>query len=314
MTVKKQVKKGIDFFPLNVAMNEAVELVEAQFGLIGFGVIIKLYQRIYQRGFYCEWTPDVAMVVARKLGISSAKLTQVVEAAVRRGVFDQTLFEQAQILTSKGIQKRYLDVVSKRKCKELETKYLLVELPVGMQAAEPEKRDEPPQKRDAPPPIRDGAPQRKEKERKEKKTIEEERREDNTKTKNPCEGGEGDCGGSRRGSGLASGMGNEGEGVPAQIEAVCRQADMPLSELDRSRVRTLLTTYTPGEIVTAVQKAAEQGRDKLKWAYILGILKKGGGTNDGSGKNGRAAAQWQDHGSDGARAQGAGYKLESTRI
>lgn len=49
-------KEGIEYFPLNCRLDEKFELIEAEFGLKGFAVIVKLLQRIYgEHGYYCEW-------------------------------------------------------------------------------------------------------------------------------------------------------------------------------------------------------------------------------------------------------------------
>ena len=40
----RPVKEGVDYFPLDVAMDTKVELLEAQFGLKGFAVFVKLLQ------------------------------------------------------------------------------------------------------------------------------------------------------------------------------------------------------------------------------------------------------------------------------
>ena len=55
------MSNGISFFPLDVHMDDGIALIEAEFGLTGFAVIVKLYQKIYGGlGYYCEWTNDVA--------------------------------------------------------------------------------------------------------------------------------------------------------------------------------------------------------------------------------------------------------------
>lgn len=54
------MKSGIDYFPLDVALDEKFELIEAEFGLTGFGVVVKLLQKIYGgQGYYVEWTKEV---------------------------------------------------------------------------------------------------------------------------------------------------------------------------------------------------------------------------------------------------------------
>ena len=50
-------KSGIDYFPLDVVLDEKFELIEAEYGLTGFGVIVRLLQEIYGKaGYYIEWT------------------------------------------------------------------------------------------------------------------------------------------------------------------------------------------------------------------------------------------------------------------
>lgn len=123
-------KAGIDYFPLNCRLDEKFELIEAEFGLKGFAVIVKLLQRIYgEHGYYCEWNEDIALLFARQiLSCSGANnlIASIVAASVRRGIFDQALFEKYGILTSKGIQKRYLEITYKRKAVELKKAYLLL--------------------------------------------------------------------------------------------------------------------------------------------------------------------------------------------
>ena len=58
------MKSGLEYFPLDVHLDEKFELIEAEFGLTGFAVIVKLFQRIYGgQGYYCEWTNEVALFV-----------------------------------------------------------------------------------------------------------------------------------------------------------------------------------------------------------------------------------------------------------
>ena len=49
--------EGIPYFPLDVYVDDKIRLIEAEFGLKGFAVIVKLYQKIYGGfGYYCEST------------------------------------------------------------------------------------------------------------------------------------------------------------------------------------------------------------------------------------------------------------------
>lgn len=120
-------KDGIPYFPLDTLLDSKFELIEAEFGLTGFGVVVKLYQSIYgQQGYYLEWTDEVALLFARKIGLGGSVVSEIVSASIKRGIFDQRLYENYRILTSKGIQERYFEAVSRRKKVEVKERYLLV--------------------------------------------------------------------------------------------------------------------------------------------------------------------------------------------
>ena len=70
------------------------------------------------------------MLLSRSFGLGNREgeniIDQVVNASIKRGIFDKELFDKYSILTSSGIQKRYLDVTYKRKEVEIIGAYLLL--------------------------------------------------------------------------------------------------------------------------------------------------------------------------------------------
>jgi len=72
------MKSGLEFFPLDVHMDDKVELIEAEFGLAGFAVIVKLYQKIYGAGYYCEWSKEVALLFGKKIGLGVNAVSEIV--------------------------------------------------------------------------------------------------------------------------------------------------------------------------------------------------------------------------------------------
>lgn len=123
------MNNGISYFPLDVHLDDKFELIEAEFGLTGFAVVVKIFQKIYGgQGYYCEWTNDVALLFSRSVGLGCSAVSEIVRASVRRGIFDKELFDKYSILTSKGIQNRYFEVVNRRKKVEVKKEYLLVQL------------------------------------------------------------------------------------------------------------------------------------------------------------------------------------------
>ena len=124
--MKEGIKEGITYFPLDCHLDEKFDLIEAEYGLKAFSVVVKLFQRIYGgHGYYCEWNDDIALLFARQKCLSSSDagnnlIVNIVAASIRRGIFSKTLYEKYGILTSRGIQKRYLDIVYKRKVLKME--------------------------------------------------------------------------------------------------------------------------------------------------------------------------------------------------
>ena len=109
-------KSGLEYFPLDVVLDDKFELIEAEFGLTGFAVIVKLFQKIYGgQGYYCEWTNEVALLFAKRIGLGGSVVSEIVAASIKRGIFSQELYDKYNILTSPGIQERYFDAVIRRK-------------------------------------------------------------------------------------------------------------------------------------------------------------------------------------------------------
>ena len=56
----RPVKSGLNYFPMDVDMDDKVELIEAKHGITGFGILIKLYQKIYKEGYYINWKEETS--------------------------------------------------------------------------------------------------------------------------------------------------------------------------------------------------------------------------------------------------------------
>ena len=65
-------KVGLDYFELDCLLNDKIRLIQAEFGLKGFAVIVKLYQKIYGgNGYYCEWNEDILLLFLVENGLNS---------------------------------------------------------------------------------------------------------------------------------------------------------------------------------------------------------------------------------------------------
>ena len=120
---------GVKYFPLDVCIDSKLEGIENEFGIKGFAVIVKLFQRIYgQEGYYCEWNDEVMLSFAtRTCLLGGSVVSEIVTSAIKRGIFDKKIHDRYGILTSKGIQERYLKITNRRKESVIKKEYLLVD-------------------------------------------------------------------------------------------------------------------------------------------------------------------------------------------
>lgn len=115
-------KNGLDFVGWNTDIFEndtkIDELLDAQ-GWIGFSIYFYLCMKAYASdGYYYRWSYSNAATTARRMGggISSDTVINTVKVCLRVGLFDKDLLDVG-ILTSKGIQRRYLKAIQKRSYK-----------------------------------------------------------------------------------------------------------------------------------------------------------------------------------------------------
>jgi hypothetical protein len=120
-------RSGLDYFPLNVTLDEKFRFIEIKFGLEGFAVIIKLLQKIYFNCYYMKLGEDEAVLIADELRMDYTRFVEILDEALKRGMFNKELYESYQILTSRGIQRVFLTATKKRVSKDIEPKFLLVE-------------------------------------------------------------------------------------------------------------------------------------------------------------------------------------------
>lgn len=110
-------KQGIDYFPLDVYIDQddKVMLIEAEFGILGFAIIIKLFMKIYSEGYFYSWSKRQQLLFSRKVNADINIVCDVVNECINWGLFNQKLFKEYGVLTSRGIQKRYIKASERRK-------------------------------------------------------------------------------------------------------------------------------------------------------------------------------------------------------
>lgn len=130
----RPIKTGLDYFPLDVTFNDdKVDLVQAKYGVAGFGIIIRLWQKIYRNGYYIEWNDEKALLFAlREVSVDINLVNDIINDSLRWEIFNLRLFNEFNILTSHGIQKRFVKAIERRKKIQILRRFCLIENEVDL--------------------------------------------------------------------------------------------------------------------------------------------------------------------------------------
>lgn len=121
--------KGVEYFPLNVNfINDLkVRKLLLSCGAEAIAVLIYLLSTIYKdEGYYVEIHEDEIDLIALDVNVTPEFVLEVINKACEVRFFDVNLYENFNILTSKGIQERYLKITERRKNSVVITQFNLI--------------------------------------------------------------------------------------------------------------------------------------------------------------------------------------------
>lgn len=124
--------EGMNSFLLDCRTNDNISEIEAEYGVKGFAVVVRLWQKIYsEKGYYCEWIERSPLLFLSNWfggnsGVTVSLITDIVSRCLKNGIFNAGMYENYSILTSARIQKQYFDVVKRRENILVKKEYLLV--------------------------------------------------------------------------------------------------------------------------------------------------------------------------------------------
>lgn len=113
----RPVKIGLDYFPLDVDFFEDEKLlaISGEFSVKGEIIVLRLLCEIYRNGYFVEYSELLKNKLARLGGLSGGLVDEVVKKLVKYNFFDEVLFRECKILTSKAIQRRFSEAIKRRK-------------------------------------------------------------------------------------------------------------------------------------------------------------------------------------------------------
>ena len=121
---------GINYFPVGVNFMEenAMEVIEAKYGIKGSAIVLKLMCKIYKEGYYIRWDDEQCLIFANKAGreVQAEEVQGIIEILFTKGILDRNSYQENGILTSESIQKVWMEATKRRKRELSELPYLMV--------------------------------------------------------------------------------------------------------------------------------------------------------------------------------------------
>ena len=123
---------GINYFPVGVNFMEenAMEVIEAKYGIKGSAIVLKLLCKIYKEGYFIRWDEEQCLIFANKAGreVQAAEVQGIIEILFIKGIMDKNSYLANGILTSENIQKVWMEATKRRKRELSELPYLMVKM------------------------------------------------------------------------------------------------------------------------------------------------------------------------------------------
>ena len=121
---------GINYFPVGVNFMEenAMEVIEAKYGIKGPAIVLKLLCKIYKERYYILWDEEQCLIFANKAGreVQAAEVQGIIEILFIKGILDRNSYLANGILTSANIQKIWMEATKRRKKELSKLPYLMV--------------------------------------------------------------------------------------------------------------------------------------------------------------------------------------------
>ena len=124
----RPLSQGLTYFSLDVDMeqDDKIAYIESKHGPIAFAVIVRLLMKIYKNGYFTSWTEREQYLFTRSIGVDIESTETIVIECINEGFFNKALYNRYKVLTSAGIQRRYLTACARRKDVPIIRQYFLL--------------------------------------------------------------------------------------------------------------------------------------------------------------------------------------------
>lgn len=125
----RPIKQGLSYFPFDVSFfsDRKVRKIIRGCGPGSPTILICLLCNIYEdQGYYILWDEELPFDIADTVGVSEGAVKELIKKAVDVDFFDKEMFEKEHILTSRGIQSRFIESTRKRKDVTIKKEYWII--------------------------------------------------------------------------------------------------------------------------------------------------------------------------------------------
>lgn len=143
MRMARPTKIGLDYYPMDVGFlrDKKIRLLQSEFGASSVLFVLYVLGKAYEgEGYFLIWDKDECLMAADELRKSPTYISEVLQGCLSRSLFDERVFQMFGVLTSVGIQRRYLRGCVKRESITIISEYWLLNLedktdvPAGIRA------------------------------------------------------------------------------------------------------------------------------------------------------------------------------------
>jgi len=101
---------NLNYFPMDTDLDTKLKLLKAKYKLEGIGFFDMLLRTIYKEGYFLELSDEVLLLLSDEFGIAEEHFKKILDFCIKINLFDKKIFLKYKILTSSGIQSRYIEV------------------------------------------------------------------------------------------------------------------------------------------------------------------------------------------------------------
>jgi uncharacterized phage protein (TIGR02220 family) len=126
--MSRKGKTGLDYFPHDTEFDNELEYIIAIHKEIGYYVYFRLLERLYKFfGYYYPSDKKSLALLANKINVNINTLNVIINDCLSEHLFDKKLHNEYEILTSRGIQKRYFNAINRRNEMQIISEYNLLD-------------------------------------------------------------------------------------------------------------------------------------------------------------------------------------------